>query len=98
METKHTKGEWKVEVLKFGFPSSTVLTYGVSVDEGDPICGLASKRSNPKEAEANAKLIAAAPELLDALKDVLTVFEERETAIPISTQMKIEQAIKKATS
>lgn len=51
-----------------------------------------------EELKVNSKLMAAAPELLEALQDVLTVFEERETAIPVSTQIKIEQAIKKATS
>jgi hypothetical protein len=38
----------------------------------------------------------AAPELLEALQDILIVFEEREQSIPISTQIKIDKAINKA--
>ena len=60
--------------------------------------GRAAYQIDEREANRNAKLIAAAPELLEALQDVLLAFEERETAIPVSTQMKIEKAIKKATS
>ena len=88
MEFKGTKDKWnvcsanKTEVNSFN---------GIAIAE----CGM-SQMSSLQEREANAKLIAAAPELLEALQDILLVFEERETAIPVRTQIKIETAINKA--
>ena len=71
--------------------------FGTLIDSEDfEIVAFWGDYSNEKEHESNAKLIEAAPELLEALQDILLVFEERETAIPVSTQMKIETAINKA--
>jgi hypothetical protein len=61
-ERKHTPGPWKAEP-----------------DEADEICILQDSTGlivtyafpNGKEREANARLIAAAPELLEALQDLL---------------------------
>ena len=95
---KHTKGEWEVDKdathCNYDCVNSS-MAYRVKTDDWDIA---AVWKDADGDCEANANLIAAAPELLEALQDVLTVFEERETAIPVSTQIKIEQAIKKATS
>lgn len=63
METKHTKGTWNViGIYKNTFSDDTL--YKVSGSENS-FC------HSIKEMEANAKLIAAAPELLEALKVML---------------------------
>lgn len=60
METKHTKGEWSAKQLELS--SNWIIN-----SEKSNICTLNSQ--HPIEIlEANAKLIAAAPELLEALK------------------------------
>jgi len=77
MKPKHTNGEWKVKGVDSdgrvnitngrAIPIAKVLSENGKVYE----CGL--------EQQANAKLIAAAPELLDALKDcekLLSIYAE----------------------
>ena len=59
MEFKGTKGEWKVE-QETGYDCDVVY-------EGGEICWLGLSDASHKEQKANAKLIAAAPELLKAL-------------------------------
>lgn len=62
---QHTKGPWEV---------GGVFEGGVRIwaAHGGPYIGLARKSANPaisqQEAMANARLLAAAPELLEALK------------------------------
>ena len=64
---KHTPGPWSVEK---GDPECGNYGWYVchpdTVDEESAICNLSV------EAEANARLIAAAPELLEALKECIT--------------------------
>lgn len=64
METKHTPGPWLVFTNPIGV--------GVCVDASDVAhcSGFDSKRSRGEE-EANARLIAAAPDMLAALKEFL---------------------------
>jgi len=56
MKNEFTKGEWTLQ-------RDNSITVGESI-----ICQMGSANNNDKEKEANAKLIAAAPELLEALK------------------------------
>ena len=61
-EKKFTQGEWKQK-------EALTEVYGLPVNEVS--CGcfwIAQVRGEGKEKEANAKLIAAAPELLEALE------------------------------
>lgn len=63
METKFTKGEW------------IDLGYRVDVDVVDGLSGICemSDWMNKKEMEANAKLIAAAPDIFNALIDLINL-------------------------
>lgn len=88
METKHTKGEWEVanknEQKKwFNISSPSGIIARSFYGELEPIV-------YDYEAEANAKLIAAAPDLLEALQSALPYLHKE-------TRIKAEQAIKKAT-
>lgn len=69
--SKYTKGPWKIgewgEVLTsqkddYGRPEIVLLT-GISMTSGN--------HPRQKEVEANSRLIASAPELLEALKEAL---------------------------
>ncbi len=69
MNTEHTKGPWKVDEAQ-DLPLAVI----VDNENGDGICEIGAegtRRDDPEtpssiEAEANARLIAAAPELLEA--------------------------------
>ena len=66
METKHTQGEWSV--------SKTVNDYAIHTEGSPKDIALVYEysRAIPKEeAEANAKLIAAAPDLLQSLRQFI---------------------------
>ena len=70
--SKHTPGPWSVHT----FGSFDVFEiHGPETDETDGCCTLAdlgTDTEGPKEVrEANARLIAAAPELLEALRRAL---------------------------
>lgn len=68
--TNHTPGPWHVEPSKQpGNCFSAIMT-----DTG--VTGLASIHLVTKEAHANARLIASAPDLLSALKAIHDVGEE----------------------
>ena len=68
---EYTKGEWKVAKMY-----SETSSYMILDNQGQQICGIwlgntASKLIPEKEHEANAHLIAAAPDLYKGLKDAL---------------------------
>ena len=84
METRHTQGEWKT------YESENVAMPFEIVSEGTKIARIV----NETEAEANAKLIAAAPELLKQLKVAVSILKESGIT---RGQDQMEQVIKKAT-
>ena len=75
MSAKHTPGPWRVEWrgekerpgIESDSASLSVVIYGVKSDDD---CGIHGR--TPDEERANANLIAAAPDLLEAL-EVLTL-------------------------
>jgi hypothetical protein len=75
--SKHTPGPWKVDKGKLGFP----VVFGPQYEVASPsFCGvnygkLKTDKGKAEEILANAHLIAAAPHLLDALKEHLEAFE-----------------------
>lgn len=70
MNTKHTPGPWKLA-------GHSIVTdddaYCIAVIEDDGGCEV-----DPDEQEANARLIASAPALLDALKNLLFAVENAD--------------------
>lgn len=63
METKHSKGKWKVAPQPF----SLLVTHEVNGKE-ESICQISQRYKSESQQQANANLIAAAPELLEALE------------------------------
>lgn len=90
MEAKHTKGEWKARNN-----DNYCLVYS-ELHGGITLCNHEGKHK--EEHEANAKLIAAAPDLLEALQDLVSDYEfagdYRNMGALVS---KAKAAIKKAT-
>jgi len=102
MKTKHTQGEWKwfQNLTSFNGMPFVNLNIAINHPDEDNICNLTVKASNQDEAVANAKLIAAAPELLEACQFLLNVIPDDKslfTDCQITAFNIIEQAIKKAT-
>jgi len=90
MESKHTPGPWSVtgnEIIKAkGIP---MLLATVNNSEGAKLNGY--------DTEANAKLIAAAPELLWSLKQLLSMSEDAPILYKREVRELATKAIKKAT-
>jgi hypothetical protein len=89
MKTAHTESPW--------FSKSNIVW---RYSDKEPIC-VVSNYSNEKEQEANARLIAAAPELLEVLKYVLPILEDNNLTFGDDFAKeafnRAEQAITKAT-
>lgn len=85
---KHTQGKW-IEEIEQSFPPSIDAVYIVS-ESDETICEI----EDINEWKANAKLIAAAPELLEALRDLTKYCQENDTGAELEFAL---DAIKKAT-
>jgi hypothetical protein len=74
METTHTQGEW-------AFDDNEI--YSESTDHGAAICTMntTSMHFTEEEVKANVRLIAAAPDLLEALQSLVQYLEWREDFI-----------------
>ena len=90
METKFTKGEWKA--LKTGLNETCIFS---DVDM-EHIFKITHNEGSKMQSDANAKLIAAAPDLLEALKLMVARAELRDNNNGIAFRT-AQQAIKKAT-
>lgn len=86
---KHTKGEWRIH--------DTGNTIDIDSDD-DEICFMNCHSYEDEEVEANAKLIAAAPDLLENLTRIIDRIEEAglQNQMPSAYQRALK-AIEKAT-
>ena len=89
MTTKHTPGPWDYIVAK-----KLIHVETANKGDGSP-CGVAIC-SVPLSDEANASLIAAAPDLLSAAIEVLAIFERESGKTEGGTQGRLRAAIAKA--
>ena len=83
----HTKGKWEMEDRSDKI--TQVISYDINTAEAKDICVVSDDWN---EQVANANLIASAPEMLEALKAMTKLFEER-VPYPNNTQ-RYKQAIK----
>lgn len=75
--TTHTPGPWHIESWHYKQPERTVLTVQTHADAVAQACDLWPPDECAREAEANARLIAAAPDLLAALDVACEFLEDR---------------------
>ena len=98
MKTKHTKGEWGIRFKRrIGYNASHTIIYADKEGIAENICEFDGQN---KQIEANAKLIAAAPELLDALQKMYDVWYQHKdcyTNEQNEAMFNAYEAIKKAT-
>ena len=101
METKFTKGNWVIESTKMKGTEivvQTVVKTDLPIDElkSHIICDIYGYMT--EEGKSNAKLIAAAPELLEVLIELQeSTYYWSEYDVPIGIVDRINNAIKKAT-
>lgn len=95
METKHTKGEWIADVTESTFEQTIRTKEGIRIAEAKSF-GNPFNDATLEERIANAKLIAAAPDLLDVVKYISREIERLGMEDVFDLKF-INNAIKKAT-
>lgn len=64
---KHTPAPWKISIEPF----TILVTHLATNQKEESICQMSSRYKTDEETAANSKLIAAAPELLEALMEII---------------------------
>lgn len=103
-QTKHTAGKWEVDIFNYADGRKELSICNEKFRLAKIDCDYTNE--NPytiqqKEAEANANLIASAPELLEALKEAKTFLEllyEKPELIESQTAEETVFLIKEALS
>jgi hypothetical protein len=104
MKAKHTKGPWAVENVNSDALHDVIMDYQIPGAGFPCLVATVFADDDPHrpgdisnaEAEANARLIAAAPDMLAALEDVATACEGT-AIVPVSTILPaVLAALKKA--
>lgn len=90
--SKHTPGPWQMSTTGFNVGMTRLSQDWVIHNKDDIICSFPVNFTDPT-AEANARLIAAAPEMLAALKMMVHAEDDRQIAAAVILQ---QQAIAKA--
>jgi len=82
MSGSHTPGPWHI-FEKEAHKGQGILH--IVEEGGDPYLEIATLMAHKEELEANARLMAAAPEMLEALEDVKIWLEEskRKDLVPV---------------
>lgn len=95
MKTKHTKGEWGIRFKRrIGYNASHTIIYADKEGIAEIICEFDGQN---KQIEANAKLIAAAPELLKGLMEIKKSLEgDVSERVIDNCIVRAEQVINKA--
>ena len=91
MQTKHTPGPWHIGVRTFHAGRD------VYVPKGEPVAVADDAITATPEAEANARLIAAAPDMLAALRELVVNNMGHPKGITVPQLDKARAAIAKAT-
>lgn len=97
MKTKHTKGEWE---LKTRLEDTSNIANIIGGDGKKIICTLSAyefRNCSIEETNSNAKLIAAAPELLEALQMIMNNSQVRKCIDGYFQETQAIKAINKAT-
>lgn len=100
METKHTPGPWKVGEKFYGVTNQTWICFTDDVFDYKLATVYNGTKITNDQVEANAKLIAAAPDLLEACIMAFDNMQngESKTKYRLVTCLNaLEEAIKKAT-
>ena len=99
-ETKHTPGPWVGAGPSFGDPlpryTTEIVTEWEDEDEQRPVICTLPFRHYDHENEANARLIAAAPELLEALEEIMKQTDQRSNYLIDHVYLIARAAIAKA--
>uniref|UniRef100_A0A6M3JR48 Uncharacterized protein n=1 Tax=viral metagenome TaxID=1070528 RepID=A0A6M3JR48_9ZZZZ len=69
---EHTKGQWIADNHLLGDGWRVFIQHGAGNDQHDAICDLETWQTE-KETEANARLIASAPDLLEACEILVRI-------------------------
>lgn len=89
MKTKHTPGPWEAVIYDGAFDQPLIKSDHVVIGR---VHGMEDRQH-----EANAKLIAAAPELLEACLNSFKTFHSIGCTMEAEIMQQLESAIKKAT-
>lgn len=89
----HTKGEWKINVGGEGNHFKLIDARLPNVRKN--VCTVYGETE--EEVKANARLIAAAPKLLEALREIVTDFKPYGSYSNRQSFINANEAIKKAT-
>ena len=96
METKFTKGEWKVAQLNNLVDAKNGEILHVVTNHENYYNEICTLYRNKDENKANAKLIAAAPDLLEACVNSFKTFISIGSTMESDIMIQLENAIKKA--
>ena len=97
MSTKFTQGEWKLRIDNLTPPLDGCKVGRILDYKGDTIAKVTA--CHKSKGEANAKLIAAAPELLEALMEIKhAMIDDQDISSDERLYSLVFDAIKNATS